>query len=60
MVSLGLWTWIGIVAWMAFIVVLAMGVALSLCRMSADANRNAEALHRQAAAARRRPPTEAA
>ena len=61
MLSLGMWTWIGIVAWVAFVGVLAMGVALSLCRMSADANRNAEALHRQASRrGRELPPKEAA
>lgn len=60
MLSLGIWTWIGIAAWVVFVLVLAMGVALSLCRMSADANRHAESLHRQASRAARRDPKEAA
>jgi hypothetical protein len=60
MLSLGMWTWIGIVVWVVFMVAMALGVALSLCRMSADANRHAEALHRQASRARELPPKEAA
>lgn len=60
MLSLSVWTWIGIAAWVVFVVVLAIGVALSLCRMSAAADRAAEDMHRQASRAHARPPKEAA
>ena len=60
MVSLGMWTWIGIVAWVTFVMALALGVALSLCRMAGGCNQEAEALHRQASRARELPPKEAA
>jgi len=43
------WQWVWIAAWVGLLLVLAIGFGLSLARISGQADRAAEALHREAA-----------
>ena len=53
MLSLTWWQWGGIAIWVGCLVVAVVIVAVSLCRIAARAEADAEDLHRQAAAATR-------